>query len=442
MKKFVPSNKRGPKDGAPRTSPRRSYGYDGFSQSDSQDKPRSFGRDRAPRSSEGGSSGGFKRGYNREDARGSSGKPFQSSSRFSSRSGSTRPDSRSGPGRDARRDSKKFGSDAPRSDNSGRKFSGEKRELPRSRIDMPFKRPPRDDASRERSPSRDDRRSNERSERKPAFSKPRSEYSRDKPQSRSHSKPYGDSRERSGSKPDYQKSARPASTSQQLSKPRSGVSFSADITPHRLQGVFTLKRDICTKALTSTIVYGERHTKGYRIWDPKRSKLGAAIHKGVSQIGIKPGATVLYLGCSTGTTVSHVSDMVGELGKVYALDVAPRVMRDLVLSLKDRENVYPLMADANNPASFAHLLSEVDVVFMDIAQREQVSIFLKNVTAFLKPGGFGLLSLKSRSVDITKSPKQVFTETRQSLEAQVTIVDYAELDPFEIDHAMFVIKKN
>jgi fibrillarin-like pre-rRNA processing protein len=222
---------------------------------------------------------------------------------------------------------------------------------------------------------------------------------------------------------------------------QSAQNYPANISPTRLQGVFNFRRDFCTKALVPGSIYGERIYDGYRIWDPKRSKLGAGIAKGISQIGIKPGSVVLYLGCSTGTTVSHVSDIIGESGKVYGLDVAPRVMRDFLLSMAPRSNVFPIMADAAHPQDYAHLVEEVDVIFMDIAQRDQVSIFLKNCHAFLKPGGFGLLSLKSRSVDISKSPKQIFMETRAALEEDMVIVDYKELNPFEIDHALFVCKK-
>lgn len=49
----------------------------------------------------------------------------------------------------------------------------------------------------------------------------------------------------------------------------------------------------------------------YRAWNPFRSKLAAAILGGIDQIHIKPGVRVLYLGAASGTTVSHVSDIVG-----------------------------------------------------------------------------------------------------------------------------------
>ena len=47
------------------------------------------------------------------------------------------------------------------------------------------------------------------------------------------------------------------------------------------------------------------------MWNPFRSKLAAAILGGVDKIHMKPGSKVLYLGAASGTTVSHVSDLVG-----------------------------------------------------------------------------------------------------------------------------------
>ena len=41
--------------------------------------------------------------------------------------------------------------------------------------------------------------------------------------------------------------------------------------------------------------------------------------KKANQIGIGPGYIVLYLGASSGTTVSHVSDIIGEKGSVFSL---------------------------------------------------------------------------------------------------------------------------
>lgn len=179
----------------------------------------------------------------------------------------------------------------------------------------------------------------------------------------------------------------------------------------------------------------------FREVDPSRSKLFASIAKGISQLGLKPDVSVLYLGASHGYTVSFLSDML-ENGEIYALDFAPRVMRDMVFISEEKKNIAPIYADAFNTDSFKEFITKpMDIVFMDIAQRNQVEIFLKNCDAFLKEHGFGILALKARSVDVTRKPKDVFKEVRRELESVYPVVDYKELEPYEKDHALFVIKK-
>jgi fibrillarin-like pre-rRNA processing protein len=208
------------------------------------------------------------------------------------------------------------------------------------------------------------------------------------------------------------------------------------------------KRVIYTKNLTpgksffAEELVQENGTE-FRSWDAGRSKLGAAIKKGVSQIGIKDKDLVLYLGASHGFTASYVSDIVGSEGFVFCVDNAPRVVRDLVFVCEERLNMAPILADANHPEEYKDLVSpQVDIVFQDIAQRNQVEIFLKNCDAYLKKGGIGLLAIKARSVDVAKWPKEVFREVRRMLESSImVVVDYRELEPFERDHAIFVCKK-
>ncbi len=179
----------------------------------------------------------------------------------------------------------------------------------------------------------------------------------------------------------------------------------------------------------------------FREVKPERSKFVAAIAKGLTQTGIKPGSKILYLGASHGYTPSFISDVVGKEGFLFCLDFAPRVVKDLVFVCEKRDNMAPFLDDASHPENYSDLIPEVDVVFQDIAQREQVRIFIDNCKNFLKKGGFGLLALKSRSVDVTKKPKDIFKQVRAVLEKEMIVVDYRELDPFEKDHAFFVVKK-
>lgn len=222
------------------------------------------------------------------------------------------------------------------------------------------------------------------------------------------------------------------------------------IQQSKLQGIFEERRGRFTKYFTKNFVRGQqvytekliRQGKDeFRLWVPDKSKLGAGIYNGVSQIGIKPGSKVLYLGAATGTTCSHVSDIIGESGELYALDFAPRTQRELVFLSETRSNMAPIFADAKNPEEYANKIPEVDVVFQDVAQRDQVGIFLKNCQACLRKGGFGILAVKARSIDVTKRPKEVFKEVREVLEKKAVIVDSRTLDPYQKDHYLFVIKK-
>ncbi len=93
---------------------------------------------------------------------------------------------------------------------------------------------------------------------------------------------------------------------------------------------------------------GEEKTE-YRVWNPFRSKIAAGIVGGVGDIYMRPGSKVLYLGGASGTTVSHVSDLVGNTGAVYAVEFSKRVGRDLVNMAKKRTNVIPIIEDARHP---------------------------------------------------------------------------------------------
>jgi len=192
-------------------------------------------------------------------------------------------------------------------------------------------------------------------------------------------------------------------------------------------------------------VYGEnlRREKGveYREWDPNRSKLAAALMKDIKEIGIQEGSYVLYLGAASGTTPSHISDIIGDKGFIYAIDFAPRVVRDLTFLAEDRKNIAPILADASKPGTYYKKISEVDVLYQDIAQREQADIYMDNFR-FLKDNGIALLCVKARSVDVSKKPKQVFKEIREKLQKNnIKIIDYKSLNPFEKDHCIFVCKK-
>ncbi|MCI0562030.1 MAG: fibrillarin-like rRNA/tRNA 2'-O-methyltransferase [Nitrososphaera sp.] len=189
-------------------------------------------------------------------------------------------------------------------------------------------------------------------------------------------------------------------------------------------------------------VYGEkliRHEgEEYRLWDPFRSKLAAALKKGMKQMPIRNGTKVLYLGASTGTTVSHVSDIVGPGGIVFAVEPATRVARELIENVAaKRKNVVPIIEDARRPQSYFSLFGKVDVVYCDIAQPDQTDIAIANCSVYLKPGGVMLLVVKTRSIDVTMDPKTVVNQEASRLEKNgFSISQIINLEPFDKDHGM------
>jgi fibrillarin-like pre-rRNA processing protein len=192
-------------------------------------------------------------------------------------------------------------------------------------------------------------------------------------------------------------------------------------------------------------VYGERLLRlegvEYRVWDAFRSKLAAAIVKDLKTVPIKPGHRVLYLGAASGTTASHVSDIVGAEGHVYCVEFASRALRELVNNVcAYRLNMSPILEDARSPEKYAMFIgARVDEVYCDIAQPEQTRILADNADLFLKTSGWILLAVKAQSIDVTKEPSEIYKREVKVLENRgFRIEEVVHLEPYDIAHAMVV----
>jgi len=194
-------------------------------------------------------------------------------------------------------------------------------------------------------------------------------------------------------------------------------------------------------------VYGEKLVRfggiEYRLWDPFRSKLAAAILKGIKTVPIQPGHQVLYLGAASGTTASHVSDIVGEKGHVYCVEFAARALRELVNNVCPyRLNMTPILEDARFPEKYSLFIrSKVDGIYCDIAQPEQAKILADNADLYLKNGGWIMLAVKAQSIDITKEPSEVYRRELKVLESRgFDVEDVVHLEPYDKAHAMIVAR--
>ena len=215
-------------------------------------------------------------------------------------------------------------------------------------------------------------------------------------------------------------------------------------------GVFWLDSEGARRIATENLVpgnrvYGEKLLlqKGteYRLWEPFRSKLAACIINGLDTFPFTEACKVLYLGASTGTTVSHISDIVGPRGIVFAVEHASRVARDLLDRVAAyRKNIVPIIQDARQPKKYFSVFGKVDIAYVDIAQPDQTEIAISNCKTYLKDGGCLFLVIKTRSIDVTKNPKWIIEREIKKLQEYFEIIQEIDLEPYDKDHAMVIAR--
>lgn len=213
-------------------------------------------------------------------------------------------------------------------------------------------------------------------------------------------------------------------------------------------GIYADGRKLFTKNLVpGKKVYGEQLVLSngveFREWILWRSKLAAAIKNGLKEVPLGEGSTVLYLGSSEGTTASHVSDIIGEKGTLFGVDISERVMRKFIHLCELRPNLVPILADANKPESYREHLEghPVDLLYQDVSQKNQAEIFNKNARLFLPKGKGGLIALKAKSISQEESPESIFRKEIAVLEKEFKIKQVVPLNPFEKAHVMVLCDK-
>ncbi len=209
-------------------------------------------------------------------------------------------------------------------------------------------------------------------------------------------------------------------------------------------GVEKIKGRFATLSLVPGMrVYKEKVVKKggkeYRLWDPFKSKLAAAMSKGLKNFPFFEDSKVLYLGASKGTTVSHLSDIITK-GEIYAVEISAECAERLLHLAYHRPNIIPIHADARHPEEYKEV-GKVDVIYMDLSQPDQADILIENAKMFLKDRGFALVAIKSQSISTVRKPKEVFKEVLDTLSPYFEILEKIRLEPFDKDHLFVVLRK-
>lgn len=213
----------------------------------------------------------------------------------------------------------------------------------------------------------------------------------------------------------------------------------------RFPGVYLFDNSLATRNLVPGFsVYGEKlvthEDKEYRLWNPRRSKLAAAVLKGLKHLPLDEASRVLYLGAASGTTASHLSDL-AYLGSIYCVEISPRAFLKLLYLCEKRRNMYPLLCDAGKPESYQHYLEKCDLIYQDLAQPNQSEILAENARFYLKPGGYAALAVKARSIDVSRAPRDIYAQEAEKLRKEgFKILELVELEPYEKDHALILAR--
>ena len=210
-------------------------------------------------------------------------------------------------------------------------------------------------------------------------------------------------------------------------------------------GIYLIDGKLATVNLSrGKKVYGEELVVNgdieYRLWTPYRSKLSAALLNGLKNMHIKEGSSVLYLGAATGTTVSHVSDIASKSGRVYAVELSERNVRNLIDLCEARKNILPILSDAMATDNYVDVIEKCDFIYQDISSRNQAEILLENAV-FLKKEGYAYFIIKSQSIDISVSPKEVYKKELDRLKGTFELVESLSLEPYDSMHLFAVLKK-
>jgi fibrillarin-like pre-rRNA processing protein len=220
------------------------------------------------------------------------------------------------------------------------------------------------------------------------------------------------------------------------------------IRQHTHSGVYTDGSDLYTRSPSDVRPGGDRMVKGdngfdYRSFPPNGTKLAAMVKRGVTSWPFTPGSRVLYLGAGAGTTVSYMADVCPQ-GQIYAVEFAPEPFRALVEVARERTNVVPILADARTPGAYATQVgTPVDVLYQDVAQRDQWEIAHRNALALMAADGWLVLVVKASSVDVARPAAEVYSEVRTAIGSSgLRLEEVIDLDPFDREHAVFIVRRS
>jgi len=178
-----------------------------------------------------------------------------------------------------------------------------------------------------------------------------------------------------------------------------------------------------------------RNNGKWDTWNPYHSKLSAYLIAGGENWPFKNNSKVLYLGSAEGNTISYLSKIC-KTDTITAVDISAVAMAELLVLAKNKKNIIPCLNDAHFPERYRIQANNPDIIYQDIAQNDQVDIFIRNCNYFKPKHAF--LMLKTQS--IAGRNKEIFKETEKKLTEIFGKVETVNINKWAKGHSAYYME--
>ena len=178
-----------------------------------------------------------------------------------------------------------------------------------------------------------------------------------------------------------------------------------------------------------------RKNDGWDIWNPYHSKLSAYLMAGGENWPFKKNSKVLYLGSAEGNTISYLSEIC-LTNNITAVEISAVAMAELLVLAKTKENIIPCLEDAHFPEKYRIQANNPEIIYQDIAQNDQVDIFIRNCKFFNPKQAF--LMLKTQSISNKK--KKILEDTENLLKEIFKTVESININKWAKGHSAYYME--
>ena len=177
----------------------------------------------------------------------------------------------------------------------------------------------------------------------------------------------------------------------------------------------------------------------YRIWKPHRSKLATAIINGMEIFPILKKSKVLYFDATVENTASYISDIVGNDGKIFVV-VNSNKPSNFMQKMVDKRSNVTMIHHTENLAQHKSINDKVDVIYMNVSDKNNLDIAILNSKAYLKDGGYLLLVVKTADILVNKYGVEPENNQRKKIRMLFEMIQEINLADFFKDNTMIVAK--